>query len=153
MKDITFNEELILKINGKKQDKEVLAYMAEYLQDKGLVKGSYSKAITDREAEFPTGLYTGNINIAIPHADTEHVEKAAICVGVLEEPISFRAMDDPDKEIEIRLIIMLALKEAHGHIEMLQKVVELIKDQEALNKVIESSDLSIIYEIISEKLL
>ena len=153
MKDITFNEELILKINGKKQDVEVLAYMAEYLQSKGLVKDSYSKAITDREAEFPTGLFTGNINIAIPHADTEHVEKAAICVGVLEEPIIFRAMDDPDKELEIRLIIMLALKEAHGHIEMLQKVVELIKDQEALNKVIESSDSSIIYQIISEKLL
>ena len=153
MKDITFNEELILKINGKKQDMEVLAYMAEYLQSKGLVKDSYSKAITDREAEFPTGLFTGNINIAIPHADTEHVEKAAICVGVLEEPIIFRAMDDPDKELEIRLIIMLALKEAHGHIEMLQKVVELIKDQEALNKVIESSDSSIIYQIVSEKLL
>ena len=153
MKDITFNEELILKINGKKQDMEVLAYMAEYLQGKGLVKDSYSKAITDREAEFPTGLFTGNINIAIPHADTEHVEKAAICVGVLEDPVIFRAMDDPDKELEIRLIIMLALKEAHGHIEMLQKVVELIKDQEALNKVIESSDSSIIYQIISEKLL
>lgn len=153
MNDITFNEELILKIKGKQTDKEVLTYMAQHLQDKGLAKDSYSKAITDREAQFPTGLYTGNINIAIPHADTEHVEKAAICVGVLEEPISFRAMDDPGKEIEIKLVIMLALKEAHGHIEMLQKVVELIKDQEALNKVIRSSDLSIIYQIISEKLL
>ncbi len=153
MKDISFSEELILKIEGKKKDEEVLAYMAEHLHSLGLVKESYVQAITDREKEFPTALYTGNINIAIPHADTVHVEKAAISVGILKEPVIFRAMDDPDKEVEVKLVIMLALKEAHGHIEMLQKVVSLIQDQESLKRVIDSEDLSTIYEIISQKLL
>lgn len=153
MSTITFNESLILRLNKEKSNTEVLSILADSLCEQGLVKDTYKGAILSREAEYPTGLFIGNINIAIPHADIMHVNKAAICVGVLENPVKFHAMDDPTKEIEVSLIIMLALTEAHGHISMLQRVVELIQNQELVKKIIESKDLKVVYEIIKEQLL
>lgn len=153
MSAITFNELLILKLNQEKTDIEVLSALADRLCEQGLVKDTYKKAILDREAEYPTGLFTGNINIAIPHADIKHVNKASICVGIIENPIKFHAMDEPANEIDVRLVIMLALTEAHGHIKMLQKVVALIQNQELVKKVMESTDLKTVYEIIKKQLL
>lgn len=153
MSAITFNELLILKLNQEKTDIEVLSALADRLCEQGLVKDTYKKAILDREAEYPTGLFTGNINVAIPHADIKHVNKASVCVGIIEKPIKFHAMDEPANEIDVSLVIMLALTEAHGHIKMLQKVVALIQNQELVKKVMESTDLKTVYEIIKEQLL
>ena len=153
MSELVFNESLIIKLEGLSTNEEALSLMANHLYDKGYVKESYKDAILNRESEFPTGLFTGAINVAIPHADVNFVKEASIAVGILKNPIKFRAMDDPDKEIEVRLIIMLALKEAHGHIQMLQKVVSLIKNQDSIKEILSTDDLKKSYEIISKYLL
>ena len=120
MSGIAFNESLILKFDKPMTDREVLSAMTDYLCEKGIVKDTYKQAILEREQSFPTGLKTGGINVAIPHADICHVNEAAICVAVLKTPAPFRAMDEPDNDVPVSLVIMLALTEAHGHIEMLQ---------------------------------
>jgi PTS system galactitol-specific IIA component len=153
MSDIKFNESQILKLEGNTSNVEVLSTIADLLCEKGLVKDTYKKAILDREAVFPTGLFTGGINVAIPHADVEHVNEASICVGILKEPVNFHAMDEPDNIIEIKLVIMLALKEAHGHIDMLTKIINLIQDQETVKTIIESDNVETVYNIIKSKLL
>lgn len=33
------------------------------------------QALKDREAEFPTGINTGEKGVAIPHTDVSHVNK------------------------------------------------------------------------------
>ncbi len=153
MSDIIFNESMILKLDGQKTNREVLSAMADHLFQKGLVKETYKEAILNREKEFPTGLFTGNLNVAIPHADTRHVNNASLCVGIAENPVKFYAMDEPDNIIDINMVFMLALKEAHGHIEMLQKVISLIQDQEAVEKMIKAKDLKAVYEIVEQHLL
>lgn len=153
MSEVLFNESLIVKLEDLNTNKEALSYIADYMYEKGYVKEGYKKAILDRESEFPTGLFIGDINVAIPHADVNFVNEASIAVGILKEPIKFRAMDEPENEIDVSLIIMLALKEAHGHIQMLQKIVELIKHQDSVKKIISSEDLNSVYETISEYLL
>lgn len=153
MSEVVFNESLIVELDDLYTNKEALSSIANHLYEKGYVKEGYKEAILAREADFPTGLFTGEINIAIPHADVNFVNEASIAVGILKKPVKFRAMDEPDNEIEVSLIIMLALKEAHGHIQMLQKVVSLIKNQDSIKKIISCNDLKTIYEIISEYLL
>lgn len=153
MSDIKFSKSQIVKLEGLTTDVEVLSSMTDLLCQDGLVKDTYKQAILDREKVFPTGLYTGDINVAIPHADVEHVNEASICVGILDKPIKFHAMDEPDNSIDISLVIMLALKEAHGHIDMLTKVIGLIQDQEAVKEIIESNSQDIIYNIIEKYLL
>lgn len=153
MSSIAFDKSLILKIGGKKTNAEVLSEMTDYLCEKGIVKDTYKQAILDREQNFPTGLETGGINIAIPHTDVCHVKEAAICVGILDTPASFRAMDEPDQDLPIHLVIMLALTETHGHIEMLQKIVELIQNREDVKRIIEAEDLDTVNTIITDYLL
>ena len=48
---------------------------------------------------------------------------------------------------------MLALTEAHGHIEMLQKIVGLIQDQAAVKEITETDDSEKAGELISRFLL
>ena len=51
-----------------------------------------------RESVYPTGLPVGEINVAIPHTDPEHVNNAAICLGILEKPVTFNVMGMEEKQ-------------------------------------------------------
>ena len=153
MSGIAFNESLILKFDKPMTDREVLSAMTDYLCEKGIVKDTYKQAILEREQSFPTGLKTGGINVAIPHADICHVNEAAICVAVLKTPAPFRAMDEPDNDVPVSLVIMLALTEAHGHIEMLQRIVKLTQNQEDVKHIVEAGQPDIIHKIIKQYLL
>ena len=150
---ILFDQSLILRIEDTKTNTEVLTQMCDHLCEQGLVKDTYCQAILDREANFPTGLKTGAINIAIPHADVCHVEQAAICVAVLNPPVDFRAMDEPEDAVPISLVIMLVLTEPHGHLEMLQRIVGLIQDQQEVKRIMEAEHKGEIEEIIRKHLL
>lgn len=153
MSRIALDESLILKYDQLMTDREVLSAMADYLCKKGIVKSSYRQAVLDREISFPTGLKTGGINVAIPHTDVCHVNQEAICVAVLKPPALFRAMDEPDRGVEVNLVIMLALTEAHGHIEMLQRIVKLIQNQEDIKNIIERNDIGAVNTMIKQYLL
>ena len=45
-------------------------------------------------------------------------------------------MDEPDETCKVSVVCMLALTEAHAHLEMLQKVIAFVQDQELVGKVI-----------------
>ena len=47
---------------------------------------------------------------------------------------------------------MLALNEAHAHLEMLQKVVGLIQDQQLMGQVVASSTKDEVFELVGAKL-
>lgn len=153
MSNIILRESLILRFNQKMTNTEVLSAMCDNLCKEGIVKESYKAAILEREESYPTGLNCGGINIAIPHADIVHVNEAAISVAILKEPVPFKAMDEPDGDVPISIVIMLALTEAHGHIEMLQKIVGLIQNQEELQKMITSDDNKAVMGLMEKELL
>lgn len=140
MSTLHFNESLILKFDGQQTKTDLLKTLANKLLQEGYVKDSFQAAILERESVTPTGLFTGNINVAIPHTETQHVNEDAIVVAILENPVQFAQMDDPTKIIDVRIVIMLALSQPHGHIEMLQKVINLIQNQNVLQDILEHSN-------------
>ena len=115
---------------------EALKFLSSKLFEKGYVKEGYQEAILDREKEYPTALPSVDIKIAIPHANHTLVNKAALAIGILKNPVEFSSMEDPDIKLNVQIIIMLALNEPHGHIEMLQKIVKLIKKPEVLRAIV-----------------
>lgn len=150
---IAFDQSLILKIENAKTNTEVLTQMCEHLCRKGIVKDTYCEAILEREKNFPTGLNTHGINVAIPHADVSHVNKASLCVAVLNPTVDFHAMDEPEDAVAVSLVIMLVLTEPHGHLEMLQKIVGLIQNQEDVKKIITAEDKGAVEAVIRRYLL
>lgn len=122
--------------NLKYENKEeVLKFLASELVDKELVENGYSDSIITREIEFPTGL-PSTINVAIPHTDSGLVKETSIAVGVLSEPVQFESMDNPEKILNVELVLMLAMKEAHGQLEMLQKIIKLIQNENILRDIV-----------------
>lgn len=150
---LTIDPKMILKVDTKDKGKEeVLSLLADNLHQGGYVKDTYKEGILKRERIYPTGLFTGGINVAVPHTDCIHVNKDAIAVGILKDGILFKAMDNPESDVNVSIIIMIALKEAHGQIEMLQKIVSLVKKQDELKGILETDDAEAIYQVISSHL-
>ncbi|WP_300381698.1 PTS sugar transporter subunit IIA [Clostridium sp.] len=130
---------------------EVLNCLANKLYEEDFVKDGYRQAILEREAEYPTGLPAA-IKIAIPHCDHTLVKDSAIAMGVLKNPVDFQAMDDPSVTLDVQVVIMLALNEPHGHIEMLQKIIKLIQNAEDLTNIIKATSDEEVLEIIKKYL-
>jgi PTS system galactitol-specific IIA component len=83
------NSELV-KVGLEAADREAaICFLAALLERGGYVNKSYQAAVLERERTFLTGLPTGEINVAIPHADAVHVLQSAIAVGVLAKQSSF----------------------------------------------------------------
>ena len=133
------NKIVKLKANNLKNNKEVLSNLADYLIEEKMVKPSFKNAVLERENFYPTGLQFDGYGIALPHTDSEHVIKSHIAIMTLDKPVKFVEMATTDKEIEVKTIFMLALKDSNQHIKILQKVMELLQDKEAMSK-IESFD-------------
>lgn len=133
------NKIVKLKANNLKNNKEVLSSLADYLIEEKMVKPSFKNAVLEREDSYPTGLQFDGYGIALPHTDSEHVIKSQIAIMTLEKPVKFIEMASTDKEIDVKTIFMLALKDSNQHIKILQKVMELLQDKEAMSK-IESFD-------------
>ncbi|SCB90190.1 PTS sugar transporter subunit IIA [Weissella bombi] len=143
------SDKVILLDEPADSDQEALGIMAEHLLKSGAVKESYKPALLQREVDFPTGLATENIGIAMPHTDAEHVNYDQIAFMRLREPVSFLQMGDGVK-IQVKFIFMLALKEAHSQLDMLQTLVTLIQDENKIQQLLVATDEDNIVQILKD---
>lgn len=130
---------------------EVLEFLANKLYEEKFVKEGYKEAILKREDEYPTAL-PAEIKIAIPHCDHTLVNTPAIAMGILNDKVDFQAMDDPEMTLGVQLVMMLALNEPHGHIEMLQKIISLIQNADDLRKILECKSDEEVLKIVNNYL-
>lgn len=150
---ITLNQDLVLLDVAAGSQYEFLGIVADNLHKEGFVKASYKDAVIAREKVFATGLPTLNGGgVAIPHTDVEHVEKAAISFARLATPVEFVVMGDENSKVLVDMAFMLALKEAHSQIEMLQELMGILQDEEALEFLKKESDKERICKFLQERL-
>ncbi|MED3668584.1 PTS sugar transporter subunit IIA [Geobacillus kaustophilus] len=152
MRDITFDESLILYDLEAENNEEVLAKMARNLANKSLVKESYIHAVIERERAFPTGLPTQGVSVAIPHTDVEHVIQKAISVATLKQPVPFAVMGENDRTTPVQIVFMLAMNEAHTQPTLLQKLMQLIQDEKALKYILTEKNKTTLRHWIVERL-
>lgn len=148
---IIFDEDLVMLDLCATTRDDVLTKMGGKLLERGYVNGDFIHAIIKREQEFPTGIETQTMGVAIPHTDTEYVNQASIMVGVLTEPVVFQQMVSDD-EIAVNIVFMLAIKEPEQQLAMLQRLVDIIQDDGALNGIRSATSELEIASIIREKL-
>jgi PTS system galactitol-specific IIA component len=131
----------------------VLKIMGDYLYENDYVKETYTNAVIEREKTYPTGLEIPNaINVAIPHADIEHVKKQALLIGILKNPVKFFKMDDPSKQVNVELILMTVINDPKGYIKFLSKLTTLIRKEEFI-KLAKKHDYDSIIKLIQEECL
>lgn len=132
---------------GSKED--ILTRMAKNLVALGVVKESYITAVIEREQAYPTGLPTGACSVAIPHTDIEHVNRKAISIGVLKQPISFGIMGEETETTPVELVFMLAMDQKHSQLKLLTRLMQVIQNQETLTALSQETSPANIKEIMN----
>ena len=144
---LIFNENLIELNMEARDDKDALYQLSQNFLKGNYVKETFPEALIAREEEYPTGLLTNTLGIAIPHTNPNHVEKGSIGIGTLRTPVKFKAMATGE-EIDVSILFMLAITHPSAQLIMLQKVMEIIRDDKALLKIMESQSKEEIIQIV-----
>lgn len=114
----------LVQFRKRAQDAEsLLRDMAAQLLRAQVVTESFADAVVAREADFPTGLPTQPVAVAIPHCAPGHVLKPRISVRRLEEPVTFREMGSATRQVEVRLVCMLCLMDGRSQLSTLQRLM------------------------------
>lgn len=123
-------------INTKAVSSEdIIRQLGNLLYTHKYVKESYVQAVLDREKVFPTGLQATAMGFAIPHTDACHVDHSTVAIATLQEPVMFRAMDNPEVEIPVSVVMMLAVSDPKQVIETLTGIISILENEDALERI------------------
>ncbi len=103
-----FKKNLIFPQISASSSKEVIELLEGALVSQGFAKKGAVRGALLREEEYPTGINT-DIPIAIPHGGPELTIKKGFAIATLTDPVKFREMGDPDKVLDVRIVIVPAL--------------------------------------------
>lgn len=137
---------IYLNVEAKTKE-EALLFVAESMKRQGFVKESYPEAVIQREAVFPTGLQTEVCGVAIPHTDTVHVIQEAVGFATLAEPLTFQMMGMNEQQVEVSMIFMLAMKEPHNQLDMLQELTAIFQHPDRLIQLQQAKTIKEVYDL------
>lgn len=145
------DEELIFLDLDVRSSDEIMEIVGGKLIDTGYCKPDYVEALKQREKEFPTGIDTGSIGIAIPHTTVDYVNKGNIAIARLRKPVPFQQMGNGDETVRVKLVFMLAVDDPSQHLAKLQGIVDIIQDEMTLRKFLNAEKKHEIMEAMKEK--
>ena len=132
---------------------QIISELADLLCDLGYVKETFRDAVLARENEFPTGLPTGDICLAIPHADSIHVKESAVAVALLDSPVNFQQMGDPERLLPVQIVLMLAIKDPKAIVPFLARTCSVFQDQLLLSKLLGCRREDQVVDLLEESLI
>jgi len=138
---LEFNESLIAFDLLAKDAKEVIELLAGKMHAQGLVTAEYGTQTWAREMDHPTGLPTKPFCIAFPHADAEGVNHSALGVAVMHQPVKFQNMADPDEDLDVMLVFMLANRDPQEQVQTLRNLAVLFGQPEKLTELRDQTTL------------
>ena len=87
--------------------------------------------LPDRERSYATGLQTPTIGVAIPHADG-CINRPYIAVIKPVKPVTFQPMGGIGGPVDAELIVNLGIMSEGGQVEMLQGLMRIFTNDEAV---------------------
>lgn len=143
-----FLEETTFLGVDEKTYKDVLEFIGNKLIKLGYVKETFTAALLKREAEYPTGLPTEPLPVAIPHTDAEHVIKPCICFIRLNKGVDFNHMIEANKTINVNYVFCIVLDNADKQIGVLQKILSIVSNSNMMNKLGKVQTSREVYDLI-----
>ncbi len=144
------NEELIYLDMPFSTKKELFTEMNKKFLELGYVNEDYLMALEKREKEFPTGIKTKVIGLAIPHIDSKYIKKAEIAVVRLKKSILFQEMCT-NSDVDVQLVFMLLVKDKAKQVTTLSALMSCFANESALKQLMTASKAEIIKKL--EKIL
>lgn len=145
-----FNKDLVF-LDYEIEDRDIFfKKFSEIMLEKDYVTDNFYEAIIQREKNYPTGLQTATIGVAIPHTDPEYILKPFIAVIRPKKEIEFEPMGIPEGRINAKLIFVLGVLKDGGQIEVLQKLMNMFMNETVVNKLLNTNNEEKIIKIISD---
>ncbi|WP_042470285.1 PTS sugar transporter subunit IIA [Bacillus ndiopicus] len=117
---------------------QLFDFMADELEKQDYVRKEFREAIKVREQNFPTGLQLQNLNVAIVHTEVEYSKAEKLVIMKLEKPLIFRNIATLEP-LDVELIIGLILNDSNKHLEVLQKVSQLLQSEAIIQEIKDTS--------------
>ncbi|NWN99660.1 PTS sugar transporter subunit IIA [Tetragenococcus halophilus] len=144
-----FSEQVVLINQNASSQEKALRFVCSELEKTDAVTSDFFQAIIEREKVYPTGLsLSRNIGVAIPHTDPDKVKKSQIGFISLKNPVKFKQMGDASQEVKVTMIFVLCLKSSNDQLDMLQKLMQMFNDEDAMNKLIKIRKQEEFYQIL-----
>lgn len=129
---------------------ELFDFVGTKTKELDLSYDDYAVNLKKREENFPTALEFNDIGVAIPHADSKSLKKEFISLITLDKPLIFRAMENPDKEVKVKIVFVLGLLKANDQLETLQAIVKLLQKENALEHLNHANNVKEVVNIVNE---
>lgn len=150
---LAFNESSVVVDLDAPDAHTVISLLAEKLHVQGLVTADYGDQTWARELEHPTGLPTKPFSIAFPHADAQGVHQSALAVATLRNPVQFKNMADPDENLDVYIVLMLANKSPEEQIQTLRNLALLFGQPEKLVELRDQPSLQAVVAWLKQELV
>lgn len=147
-----FREELIIIDLPAENSDEVINSLASIMAEKGYVTNDYALEVSEREKKYPTGLPTQEVKVAIPHAGADSVIQPGVALAVLNKTVIFNSMENPDQELDVQIVFLLANKDSGKQLENLQSLTGLFADPSILQHVVKSGSAREIADLLNQRL-
>lgn len=137
----------VIKINVKCMDwKDAIRKGSEILINKGFVEERYTEAILNNFEEFGSYMVIAP-GIVLSHARPEEgVKKLSMSLMTLKDPIEFGSeTNDP-----VKFVITLAAIDSEAHMEVIRNLMELLMNDDDLNKLMNSEEVEEAIQIINK---
>jgi activator of the mannose operon, transcriptional antiterminator len=135
-----FNFDLVLFQAGGKDKKEYLKEMVSSLERYGHVKPEFYESVILREELSSTEI---GKKVALTHGFPEHVNKAQICISILEEPTIW-------DELPVQLVVMIAMnkEDANTHAYNLDWLYKCLDNQSVIDEIIRCKKINEVIDIL-----
>ena len=150
--DMLSKNEIHAIISDETERDEVIRLLGRELAAFGMVDDTYGELALERERQYPTGVPTEPMAVAIPHSERSQVYKTGIGVAVLKNSAKFASMDDADRLLDVKVVFMLAVSSDDGHLEMIQDIMEIIQDSQVVDAILTSASTDHIERIMHREL-
>ncbi|TFJ94350.1 PTS sugar transporter subunit IIA [Lentibacillus salicampi] len=111
-------------------DKEVLKYMSDFLVLQGIAEKNFPEKVREREMALPTGLPLQPYGVAVPHADPEFAIQRQLLISPLKRPVVFAQMGDPDQQVKVSFVFMLAIPDPGDHLTFIRALFTCFQDEQ-----------------------
>ncbi len=125
------NTEIILNQASEHKD-DAIKRCGELLCNAGYVSSEYTEGMLKRDNSFSTAI--GNL-IAIPHGEKDYakyIKKTGLCVITYPDGIEWGGNT-------VKLVIGIAAL-GDEHLEILENIVEVLEDEDDVEKLVQASD-------------
>lgn len=145
LKDVLKKQDIMLSEKASDWE-EAIRKVSAPLADNKVIEERYIEAMIRGVKEYGPYIVIGK-NLALAHARPEDgVNKLGISVATLQDPVDFGSeINDP-----VKIIFCLAAIDSYSHLSIMKTLVDLINDENKIERLIEAQSIKEFEEILYE---